>query len=143
MRIFRTYDELIEIPTFLGRFEYLSLGGKAGVASFGSSRYLHQMFYRSQAWKDARDEAILRDCGCDLAVDGMDINGSIYVHHINPIDSNDVVSRNPMVVDPNNLVCVTYATHKAIHYGTTDMLMLAFPVERKPNDTCPWKGAVK
>lgn len=140
MTIYRTYERMIEYPSFEDRFEYLCLGGRGGILTFGSARYLNQLFYRSQEWKDVRNEVIVRDNGCDLGVDGHEINGTVYVHHINPITKEDIYERRGIVLDPSNLVCVTYPTHKALHYGNMDMLSLSMPVERTPNDTCPWKG---
>lgn len=35
-----SYSELITIPTFEERFEYLSLNGRVGDATFGFDRYL-------------------------------------------------------------------------------------------------------
>lgn len=44
----RTYSELIQIPTYKERFEYLRLDGQVGRDTFGYDRYLNQIFYRSQ-----------------------------------------------------------------------------------------------
>ena len=52
----RRYSELIQIPTFEERFEYLRLDGQVGVDTFGSDRYLNQIFYKSPEWKKIRDE---------------------------------------------------------------------------------------
>ena len=43
----RTYSELIEIPSFKERYEYLRLDGKVGEDTFGWSRYLNQALYTS------------------------------------------------------------------------------------------------
>ena len=134
----RNYTELIAIPTFEERFRYLQLNGQVGKDTFGYDRYLNQILYNSQEWKRFRDKIIIRDNGCDLACEGYDIHGRILVHHINPIRVDDVVNRNPIVFDPENVVCVTHNTHNAIHYGDESLLILA-PVERTKNDTCPWK----
>lgn len=131
---------MMEAETFDERFEYLKLGGKAGVATFGDARYMNQMFYASDEWRSVRDDVILRDEGCDLGIPGREINGTIYVHHINPMTKELLAHGDPSVIDPNNLVCVSYNTHKALHYGDISMLKLIEPVVRKPNDTCPWKG---
>lgn len=47
----RRYSELIQIPTFEERFEYLRLNGQVGADTFGSDRYLNQIFYKSPEWK--------------------------------------------------------------------------------------------
>lgn len=134
----KTYSELIIFPTYEERFQYLQLKGAVGKDTFGYDRYLNQILYNSQEWKRFRDKIIIRDNGRDLACEGYDIHGRILVHHINPIRVDDVVNRNPIVFDPENVVCVTHNTHNAIHYGDESLLVLA-PVERTKNDTCPWK----
>lgn len=134
----KTYSELIAFPTYEERFRYLQLKGAVGKDTFGYDRYLNQILYNSQEWKRFRDKIIIRDNGCDLACEGYNIHGRILVHHINPIRVDDVINRNPIVFDPENVVCVTHNTHNAIHYGDESLLILA-PVERTKNDTCPWK----
>lgn len=135
----RTYSELIRLPTFLDRFRYLQLGGKVGVETFGYDRYLNQILYRTTEWKRFRNKIIVRDNGCDLACEGYEIVGQrILVHHINPISVEDVLQRNPKVFDPENAVSTILNTHNAIHYGDESLLLIE-PIERKPNDTCPWR----
>lgn len=134
----RTYSELVKIPTFLDRFRYLQLGGQVGVETFGYDRYLNQMLYRTTEWKRFRREVIIRDNGCDLACEGFEIVGKILVHHINPISVEDVLLRDPKVFDPENAISTTLNTHNAIHYGD-ESLLITEPIERKPNDTCPWR----
>ena len=134
----KTYSELIQLPTFIERYRYLKLGGVVGVETFGYDRYLNQMLYRTAEWKRFRNEIIVRDNGCDLACDGYEIYGKILVHHINPITVEDVLRRDPKIFDPENIISTTLDTHNAIHYGDESLLMLG-PIERKPNDTCPWR----
>lgn len=134
----RTYSELIKIPTFLDRFRYLQLGGQVGVETFGYDRYLNQMLYRTTEWKRFRNEIIIRDNGCDLACEGYEIVGKILIHHINPISVEDVLLRDLKVFDPENVISTTLNTHNAIHYGD-ESLLITEPIERKPNDTCPWR----
>ena len=137
MRI-KTYSELIELQTFEERFEYLQLKGIVGQETFGFDRYLNQILYSSKEWKHLRNEIIVRDNGCDLALEGFEIHGRILIHHINPITIDDVIKRREMVFDPENLICVTHNTHNAIHYGDKSLLITG-PIERRANDTCPWK----
>lgn len=137
MRI-KTYSELIALPTFEDRFEYLQLKGIVGQETFGFDRYLNQILYNSKEWKHLRNEIIVRDNGCDLALEGFEIHGRILIHHINPITIDDVIKRREMVFDPENLICVTHNTHNAIHYGDKSLLITG-PIERRANDTCPWK----
>lgn len=134
----RTYSELITIPTFEERFEYLQLKGSVGKDTFGYDRYLNQVLYRSPEWKRLRNQIIIRDDGCDLACDGYDIYGKVLIHHLNPITVEDVLARSRKVFDPDNLVCVTHNTHNAIHYGDADLLVTG-PIIRTKNDTCPWR----
>lgn len=134
----RTYSELIAIPTYIERYRYLRLGGKVGRQTFGVYRRLNQVFYRTPEWMRFRNAIILRDMGRDLAFDGMDIRGAISVHHLNPISVDDIVERNPCLLDPENVVCCTFNTHQAIHYGDESLLPIDLFVERSPNDTSPW-----
>lgn len=134
----RTYSELITIPTFEERFEYLKLKGSVGKDTFGYDRYLNQVLYRSPEWKRLRNQIIIRDGGCDLACDGYDIYDKVLIHHLNPITVEDVLTRSRKVFDPDNLVCVTHSTHNAIHYGDVDLLVTG-PIIRTKNDTCPWR----
>lgn len=134
----KCYSELIELPTFVDRFEYLKLGGSVGFETFGSARYLNQAFYSSREWKIIRSQIIARDLGCDLGVEGYDIVGKILIHHINPISEKNITHMDLDLYDPENLITVSYETHNAIHYGDISLLVTE-PVIRFKNDTCPWK----
>ena len=135
----RTYDELIQFDTFLERYRYLRLGGQVGKETFGFERYLNQVFYRTDPeWKEIRHDVIIRDLGCDLAMEDRDIEGLVYVHHMNPLTKNDIIYRSEFLLSPKYLVCCSLNTHNAIHYGNEDLLILD-PIIRLPNDTCPWK----
>ena len=135
----RTYSELVSLPTFKERYEYLRLNGSVGLDTFGFDRYLNQEFYRSKEWKSIRDQVIIRDNGCDLGVDGYEIYGRIVIHHMNPILQTDILDRTQLLLDPDYLICTTHATDNAIHYGDEGLLPRE-PVERTRNDTCPWKS---
>lgn len=134
----KTYSKLISYRTFEERFQYLKLSGKVGASTFGYDRYLNQMLYQSQEWRDFRRDIIIRDNGCDLACQGYDIRGMIIIHHINPITKEDIINRHPKVFDPENVIATTDRTHKAIHYSDEHLLAVA-PIERQRNDTCPWR----
>lgn len=134
----KTYSEVMALPTFLERFEYLKLGGKVGAATFGFDRYLNQTLYRSPEWKRFRRDMIIRDNGRDLACEDYEIHGKILLHHIDPLTIDDVVNRDPKIFDPENVICVSLNTHNAIHYGDKDLLLTDF-ITRTKNDTCPWK----
>lgn len=134
----RSYSELIMLPTFKERFEYLILDGSVGADTFGYDRYLNQLFYRSPEWKQLRHEIIVRDNGCDLAMDGYDIYGRIIIHHLNPIVKDDILNRTEHLMNPEFLICTTHNTHNAIHYGD-ESLLITEPIVRTMNDTCPWR----
>ena len=134
----RTYSELILLPTFEERFKYLQLNGRVGDDTFGFDRYINQNFYKSAEWKRIRDQIIIRDNGCDLALEGYEIYGRILIHHMNPITVKDVELSTEYLMNPEYLICVTHNTHNAIHYGDEKLLMRG-PVVRTKNDTCPWK----
>lgn len=136
--MYKSYSELIRISNFKDRFNYLKLTGVVGDATFGGHRWLNQMLYKTEMWKSARRKAILRDNGCDLAHEDYAIHGSVYIHHINPITIDDILERRSCVFDLENLVCVSFRTHQAIHYGTEELLQKD-PVVRKKNDTCLWR----
>lgn len=134
----RTYLQLIEFETFEERFDYLRLDGVVGAETFGSSRQLNQALYQSYEWKKIRDMIILRDNGCDLGIEGRDIFEHAYIHHLNPITKKQILDRDPILFDPNNLITVSYQTHQAIHYGDKSILLLD-PIERFANDVAPWR----
>ena len=134
----KTHSELILLPTFEERFKYLQLNGRVGDDTFGFDRYINQIFYRSTEWKRIRDLVIIRDNGCDLALEGYEIYGRILIHHMNPITVKDVELSTEYLMNPEYLICVTHNTHNAIHYGD-EKLINKGPVVRTKNDTCPWK----
>lgn len=134
----RTYSELIKLSTLAERFDYLKLGGVIGEDTFGFERYLNQNFYRSAVWKKIRNQVIIRDNGCEMGLEDYPISGRIIIHHMNPVDSDDIIHQRDILLNPEFLICVGNQTHNAIHYGSIDLLPQD-PIERKPNDTCPWK----
>lgn len=134
----RSYSELILLPTFEERFEYLKLSGTVGKETFGFDRYLNQNFYRSTAWKRVRDQVIVRDNGCDLGIDDRLIYRNVIIHHMNPITDKDILNLTSILLNPEYLICVSHNTHNAIHYGDENLLIKG-PIVRTKNDTCPWK----
>lgn len=134
----KRYSELILLPTFEERYKYLQLNGVIGDETFGFDRYINQMFYRSQEWKQVRDYVIVRDNGCDLGIEGHEIRGKILIHHMNPIGIKDIQQVNKFLLDPEYLITTILSTHNAIHYGD-ESLLVTDPIERSKNDTCPWK----
>lgn len=137
--IIRTYHELRRLETFEERFRYLQLKGHVGIDTFGFDRIFNQQFYRSVEWKRIRAEVILRDNGCDLGVEGYDIPGKVLIHHMNPISIKDIDEASDILLDPEYLICTTQETHNAIHYGDDKIIRSKTLVERRPNDTIPWR----
>ncbi len=138
MTTIKCYSELILLPTFQARYQYLRLNGEIGKETFGFDRYMNQFFYRSPEWRRVRDFVISRDEGCDLGVPGREIFGRVIIHHMNPIRPEDIRNRSELLLNPEYLITTIHDTHLAIHYGD-EHLLLQEPVERRPNDTCPWK----
>ena len=134
----KTYSELMTLPTFKERYNYLKIGGRVGEETFGFDRYLNQTFYKSEEWLKVRDEVIVRDNGCDLGIPDREIYGRILVHHMNPITIDDIKNRSDFLLNPEYLISTTKLTHDAIHYGD-EHLLASEPIERTKNDTCPWR----
>lgn len=133
----RRYSELIELPTFLERFNYLKLTGSVGVSTFGFDRYLNQALYQSPEWKRVRRDIILRDNGCDLGIEDFPLDRAL-IHHMNPITAKQIENRDPIIFDKEFLITVSHNTHNAIHYS--DDSLLPHPVvERQPDDTLLWR----
>ena len=137
----RTYTELIQLPDFISRYEYLRLKGNVGEDTFGFDRWLNQDFYTSNEWRKFRRKIIARDLGCDLACkDRPFLQGEVIViHHMNPIDKNDILNHTEFLMDPEYVIATTGTTHKAIHYGDQSLLKSFDPVIRQANDQCPWR----
>lgn len=134
----RTYNELLSLETLEDRFNYLKLDGSVGVETFGHRRYLNQAFYTSTEWRRFRNSIIIRDNACELALPENDIHGLIVIHHLNPITYEMFLSDPSLLLDENNVVCVSPTMHKAIHYGDFNFIKSTC-AERSKNDTCPWK----
>lgn len=134
----RRYSELIKLPTFEERFEYLKLDGRVGKMTYGSDRMFNQAFYRSKEWRDFRNKVIARDNGCDLGIDDREIFDKLIVHHINPMTIRDLEEGGEDLFDMENFICCSYRTHEAIHYGDISLLPRTEFVERRPGDTKLW-----
>lgn len=139
MRNIKTYKELSRLTTFKDRFNYLRLDGQVGKDTFGFDRIFNQQFYRSREWKACRDFVIMRDNGCDLGIEGHEIQANrIIIHHMNPISLDDIENHTDFLLNPEYLITTIHNTHNAIHYGDEGLLVIA-PIERIKNDTCPWR----
>ena len=155
----KSYSELIRIPTFEERYEYLRIGGRVGEETFGCNRFINQQLYTKDIrWKQLRNKIIIRDGGCDLAMPDYAIGGKIIIHHINPITVEDFMNNDEIIFDPDyvtdgqtkihhinpifdpeNLICVSFNTHQAIHYGDRRLLPQV-PIVRTKYDTCLWRN---
>lgn len=133
----RTYSELIKLPTFEERFKYCQTAQHVGEDTFGAHRYLNQQFYSSAIWKrQIRPKIIIRDNACDLACEGFEIQGPVYIHHLNPMRLEDLIAKKDWVLLPEYLVCTSFDTHQALHFESDSPYHV--PINRKPNDTAPW-----
>jgi hypothetical protein len=133
----RSYSELILIPTFEERYDYLREHSQVGLATFGHERWLNQQFYTSREWRDVRQKVIARDLGCDLGVEGYEVFRDIIIHHMNPLELRDVVRHDEAALDPEFLISTSLRTHNAIHFGSKDQLQTPL-VQRAPGDTKLW-----
>lgn len=137
----RCYSELMRIKTFKERFEYLKLSGSVGEKTFGYDRWINQIFYNSSEWRSFRNKIIIRDNGCDLGIEGHEIlgKGMLLIHHMNPISKQQILRRDPSILDPEFVITVSkYPTHEAIHYGDESLIAECIFAERSPGDTCLW-----
>lgn len=140
MILTKTYDELITLKSFEERFDYLRCSSTIGEDTFGYNRYLNQIFYTSPEWRNFRNKIIVRDNGCNMALKEYPIYGLIVIHHINPITMEDIVNRNfEVLLNPENVICVSDETHKLIHYGDISVIDQMAIGDRSPNDMNPWK----
>jgi hypothetical protein len=133
----RTYSKLSKFRTLEERFAYLNLAGKVGESTFGFDRYLNQAFYNSTEWKKFRNHILIRDDGNEIGLDGYPIKGRIIVHHLNPITI-DRIEDYDVIMNPENVVCVSHNMHEAIHYGDWNLIPKDY-VPRSPNDTTLWR----
>ena len=134
----RRYSELIKLPTFEERFEYLKLDGRVGKMTYGSDRIFNQAFYHSKEWRDFRSKVIARDNGCDLGIEDREIFDKLIVHHINPMTIRDLEEGGEELFNMENFICCSPNTHEAIHYGDSNLLVKTEFVERRPGDTILW-----
>lgn len=133
----RSYSDLERIETFEARYKYLALRGNVGESTFGFDRYINQMFYTSTQWRNLRHHIIARDNGCDLGIEGYEIHGRLYIHHLNPVTADAISQGDPSILDSEFLITTTHQTHNAIHYG--DERLLSRPlVPRQAGDTKLW-----
>lgn len=127
-----SYSGMVKFSSFPERLEYLSLW-KYG---YESPRRFSNPFYKSKRWLSLRDDIISRDLGYDLGIPGAIIDGPAYVHHIVPLEENDILYWNEeLLFNPENLITVSHKTHMQLHYKQLETDLY---VPRKPGDTLLW-----
>lgn len=127
----KSYSELILLPDYQTRLEYLKLLDNNAT----SPRSVSLEFFVSDYWKRIRKMVIDRDARFDLGIFGLYIDGPVYVHHINPITKEDIFYRTNKLTDLDNLITTSLDTHNAIHYKHR----IDDPyIERRPGDTILW-----
>ena len=135
MKIRRRYSEVIKLPTFQERLEYLRIRGSVGDATFGARRFLNQYLYQNnRLWENVRHKVIARDMGCDLGIEGRDILYKPTIHHLNPVTIDQILANDPRILDPEYLILTRPETHAYIHYGRE----YEEYVERVDGDTRLW-----
>ena len=136
-QLVKTYSELIKLPTYAERFDYLWIGDDNVL----SPKHISNSFYRSKLWLSFRADMIVRDLGCDLGLLGFEIEQvpgkpTILLHHINPITEEDIISFNEeILLNPENVITTAYPTHGKIHYSKQNEAKI---IERRPGDTKLW-----
>lgn len=127
-----SYNEMITMDSFGDRLNYLSLYDKGYI----SPREISNKFYKSKIWKDLREYVIARDLGYDLGVPGVTIDGPPLVHHIYPLEEDDILMWNEdVLLNPDRLITVSRNTHNIIHYGNRSNTLYH---ERTKGDTKLW-----
>ena len=134
----KSWDELGKIETFEGRIEYLRTYSTVGEPTFGYDRWINQKFYRSVEYRKLRQKIAAKQYGWDLGIKGYPLPEVFILHHMNPITVEDIIDGSEFAWDPKYLVCVSPATHRAIHCRDAKN---RFPLiaQRSPNDTSPWR----
>jgi hypothetical protein len=129
----KTYSELMKLPDYQSRLDYLYLGDN----NVSSPRSISTKFYKSAMWIKLRAQIIMRDNVCDIGILSLPINDKIIVHHINPITEEDIINMTDKLVNPENLITLSIVTHNIIHYGTADRFIEDI-IDRKEGDTIEW-----
>lgn len=128
----KSYSELIKIPDYHSRVKYLQVLDM----EYEVPRPIIENFYKSNIWRKIRGEFLIRDRFCDLGIPSCKIEGEVpLVHHINPITVEQLVSWDPCLIDPDNLITTTIDTHNTIHYRKKKKEDY---IERTEGDTKLW-----
>lgn len=134
----KSWDELGKIETFEGRIEYLRTYSAVGEPTFGYDRWINQKFYRSTEYRKLRQKIAAKQYGWDLGIKGYPLPEVFILHHMNPITVEDIIDGSEFAWDPKYLVCVSQATHRAIHFQDAKNRLPSI-AQRSPNDTSPWR----
>ena len=134
----KSWDELGKIETFEGGIEYLRTYSTVGEPTFGYDRWINQKFYRSAEYRKLRQKIAAKQYGLDLGIKGYPLPEVFILHHMNPITVEDIIDGSEFAWDPKYLVCVSPATHRAIHFQDVKN-RLPLIAQRSPNDTSPWR----
>ena len=129
------YSDLILLPTFEERLDFLRTDGLPSEIAFDQLRYVNQKFYNSRSWKIVRQSVIARDLGFDLGIPGCEIFGKVLVHHMNPLTPKDLLLHSEDALEPEFLITVSHKTHQAIHFGIMEPGIL---LDRSSGDTNLW-----
>ena len=132
-----SYSELINIDSYDERLKYLTLNDLEP----GQQGRRFNMRNRKQ-WENVRETVIGRDSGYDLGLPGVNIAGPVIVHHMNPVTAKMIQENDPLLYDPENLICVSITTHNRIHYGNVEDIPDKY-IERTKGDNCLWQPLKK
>lgn len=133
----RTYTELSQLTSLEDRYEYLRLDGRVAETTFGFDRWVNQAFYRSYEWKQARQAIIARDLGMEYGTPDVPIQGTYYIHHMNPITMQDIEEGSDNLLDPEFLITCGLNAHNAVHFGDKSQLPQPY-IPRTKSDTKLW-----
>lgn len=120
---------MMKFEAFGDRLNYLSLKETDYAVP------INDPFYKSPAWIQFRKQMLARDNWYDLGVPGMNVEGRLLLHHINPLTQEDFDNYSDNLLDPENVITVSYDTHNKIHYSKKEQFV---PAERFPGDTKLW-----
>lgn len=124
------YTELMKIEKWGDRLESLKVRG----LDYEIPKAISERLYKSHQWKIFAKEIRKRDGFQDMGIKGEYIDGRIIVHHINPLETEDILYWKDCCFDPENVISVSLDTHNAIHYKCKNDTI----EERRPGDTKLW-----
>jgi hypothetical protein len=72
-----------------------------------------------------------------LGVRGYEIPFNPLIHHINPMQVNDILHHEAWILDPEFLILTSTKTHNALHFGGKRVYPKVV-TQRSPHDTKLW-----